>query len=279
VELGEADNTLASPTAARSSQRDYRSCELEAYVPGFTSQTVELASRGAGLASYDVGRIAIHRMGQVQGLTMSATTAMAPEKARKAFTKGLEKARKSQWSSAEKKFQKAVEIYPKFAAAWYQLGLVQEVQKDADPRHCFEQAIAGDPKYVNPYQALARLAFQAKNWPEVVDFSGKLLALNPVNFPDVWLYNAVGNYFLKDVAAAEKSARSGLHVDQQHTQSKLEYLLGMVLAARGAYPEAAEHMRRYIAQAHNPRDVAEGQKELAQIQQVIAKSAAPAPQR
>jgi tetratricopeptide (TPR) repeat protein len=276
--LGEADTSLANPTAARGSQRDYRNCELEAYVPGFTSQAVELAGRSAGLANYDVGRITIHRMAQVQGFTLSATTALAPPNARKAFSKGLEKARKSQWDNAEKEFARAVELYPKFAAAWYQLGLAQAAQKGKDPRHSFEQAIAADPRYVNPYQALARLAFESKQWLEAVDFSGRLLALNPVNFPDVWLYNAAGNYFLSDFSAAETSARAGLQADPKHSVPRLEYFLGMALAARGAYPEAAQHMRQYIAHAGNPKDASEGETELQQIQQLRAKSATPQPQ-
>jgi tetratricopeptide (TPR) repeat protein len=152
-------------------------------------------------------------MAQVQGFTLSATTALAPPNARKAFSKGLEKARKSQWNDAEKEFARAVELYPKFAAAWYQLGLAQAAQNFKDSRHSFEQAIAADPRYVNPYQALARLAFESKQWLEAVDFSGRLLALNPVNFPDVWLYNAAGNYFLSDFSAAETSARAGLQAD------------------------------------------------------------------
>ena len=41
--------------------------------------------------SADIGRLVLHRMGQVEGLTISATSAMAPKDAQKAYEKGHEK--------------------------------------------------------------------------------------------------------------------------------------------------------------------------------------------
>ncbi len=219
-----------------------------AQLPGFTSQPIDLSSRLSTFESADIGRLVLHRMGQVEGLTISATSAMAPKDAQKAYEKGREKASKEKWDEAEQLFSKAVEIYPKYAVAWFDLGRIQFRNNDADPaRHSFEQSIAADPKFVNPYRGLAELDLSQQRWPELVTVTSQLLALNPVSFPDAWLRNALGNYYLQNLAEAEKSARQGMKVDDQHQVPKLEYLLGVILipkaqlhGSRHPHPELSE---------------------------------------
>ena len=218
----------------------------------------------------------LHRLAQVDGLTISATSAMAPKDAQKAYTKGREKAAKEKWDEAQQLLNKAVEIYPRYAAAWFDLGRVQIHNKDAtQARHSFEQSIAADPKYVNPYRGLAELDTQERQWQSLVDITGKLLALNPVSFPDAWLRNALGNYYLRNFADAEKSARQGMKVDEQHQFPRLELLLGVVLAQERNYTEAATHIQNYLKVATQPSEIEEAQRQLAEINRLSASATAP----
>ena len=202
---------------------------------------------------------------------------MAPKEAQKAYQKGLQKADKQKWEEAEQLFSKAVEIYPKYAAAWYDLGRIQLRNNAADPaRHSFEQAIAADPKFVNPYRGLAELDLSQQRWPELVTVTSQLLALNPVSFPDAWLRNSVGNYYLQNLVEAEKSARQGMKVDDQHQVPKLEYLLGVILAQKRNYTEAATHIQNYLKVATQPADVEAAQKQLAEITRLSASASGPA---
>src|SRR5437667_9465767 len=73
----------------------------------------------------DLGMIAMHMLGEVQGFTVSATSAQAPNGARKAFEKGRDQQKKQKWDDAQRSFEKAVEIYPKYGVAWYELGWVK----------------------------------------------------------------------------------------------------------------------------------------------------------
>jgi tetratricopeptide repeat protein len=273
--IGEADvDSISNPgTGSRGSnvQRDWRECELLALLPGFTSQPVDLSSRLSTFESADIGRLVLHRLGQVEGLTFSATSAMAPRDAQKAYEKGREKASKEKWEEAQQLFSKAVEIYPKYAAAWFDLGRIQLRNNDAAPaRHSFEQSIAADSKYVNPYRGLAELDLGQQRWPELVTVTSQLLALNPVSFPDAWLRNAVGNYYLQNLAEAEKSARQGMKVDDQHQVPKLEYLLGVILIQRRNYTEAASHIQNYLKIATQPAEIEAAQKQLAEITRLSA---------
>ena len=277
--ISEADvDSVANPGSNRGGgQRDWRDCELLAVLPGFTSQPIDLSSRLSTLESADVGRLVLHRMGQVEGLTVSATSAMAPKDAQKAYEKGRQKADKEKWEEAQQLFTKAVEIYPRYAVAWFDLGRLQLRSNDTGPaRHSFEQSIAADPKYVNPYRGLAELDTRQQLWPDLVTVTTQLLALNPVNFPDAWLRNALGNYYLHNLAEAEKGARQGMKVDDQHQVPRLEYLLGIILVQKHDYQEAASHIQNYLKVATQPSDIEDAQKQLAEITRLSASASDPA---
>jgi tetratricopeptide (TPR) repeat protein len=276
VGVVDADSSLTNPTSMRGTQRDWRDCQLQAVLAGFISDVVELSSRISTLDQNDLGRIVLHRASRVEGTTISATSAAAPGGARKAFEKGRDEEMKGQWDEAQQHFEKAVQIYPSYAVAWYELGRVQVEKKDAAAAaHCFDQALAVDPQLPGPYHGLAELAFRARQWRQVADMTEKLLALNPVNFPDAWFFNAVGNYFLKNLESAEKSARQGIRVDPQHSIPKLEYVLGVILMEKGEYREATVHMQEYLSLARKPADVDEAQKQLAQIARLSTTASVP----
>ncbi len=180
------------------------------------------------------------------------------------------------WDEAEPLLAKAVEIFPRFAVAWFDLGRVQfHKHDDAQARHSFEQSIAADPKYVNPYRGLAELDLQQKQWQALVTVTRQLLALNPVSFPDAWLRNSLGNYYLYNFPEAEKSARQGMKVDDQHQVPKLEYLLGVILLQKREYQEAATHIQNYLKFATQPAEIEEAQKQLAEITRLSASATPP----
>lgn len=100
-------------------------CELQAVLPGFSSQPVEMERHLHDSGFSDVGTIMLHRMAQVQGFTISVTSARAPAKARKEYDKGRDLEQKQKWDAALVSFQKAVAVYPEYAIAWFEMGRVQ----------------------------------------------------------------------------------------------------------------------------------------------------------
>ena len=137
--------------------------------------------------------------------------------------------------------------------------LVQSIRKLS------QQSIAADSKYINPDLALTQLALSEQKWQELAQVSDRLLALNPISFPEVWLWNTLANYCLNNFAAAEVSARRGLQLDPEHHVPKLEYALGMVLLKKPDYPGAAQHLRAFLRLTTKPVEVAEAQKQLDEI--------------
>lgn len=267
------------PMTAQQQRRELQECELIAVLPGFTSQVVELASLDPTQSeSRDVGTIVLHRLAQVEGFTISATTAMAPSKAKKAFEKGRDQEQKKKWGDAEKKFQEAVQMYPKFAAAWLELGRVQIATKDmAGAQQSLQKAVAADPQFVSPHQLLAALAFQQQHWPDVVEETGAVLRLNPLSFPEDWYYSSVAHDYLGQYDAAEKSARQGIQMDVDHRIPQLEYVLGVILAQKHDYQGAMTHMRNYLRLSPKSADAARVNEQIAKIEKLS--SAQPASQK
>jgi tetratricopeptide (TPR) repeat protein len=274
----DADTSFSEVMSARrNTQREWRDCELQAVLPGFSSESIQLSSRISGFESSDIGRLTLHRLAHVDGLTISVTSALAPGPARKAFDKGREQQGKNHWDKAQESLEKAVQLYPQYAVAWFELGRTQG--KNNNPtgaRESFGKALAADPKYVSPYRALAQLGASEKRWADVVEITDKLVRLNPMDFPEAWLLNSIGNYLGQNFEAAEKAARQGIKVDEAHRAPKLEYLLGMLLLRKQDYAGASQHMQLYLSLVTQPADLDEAHKQLAEIARLSAVAGIPA---
>lgn len=258
-----------TPQGVRSNSDRFSSdCQLQAVLPGFTSQVVEL-SRYPDEQVIDIGTIGVHRMQGVEGYTISASTAAAPPEARKQFQKAQEDEVKGKLENAEKKLEKAVSLYPGFAVAWVELGRLQAQFKKFDAaRQSFAHAMSIDPRLATAYQYQARIAFQQHSWEELVNLTNQLVKMNAVGFPEGWFYNAVGNFYLNRLEVAEQSARQGLKADLQHRVPKLDYLLAVLLMKKRDFSGAAEHFRAYLAHPANPTEAQQVQAQLADAERL-----------
>jgi len=262
----EEDASVDTSRTPGGDQRNLHECQLQAVLSGFSSQTIQIGSRLSGYGSSDLGRIVLHRLTPAEGATVSVTSAKAPAAAKKAFAKGNEQEQKRQLEEAQRSFEKAVQIYPEYAEAWFELGRVRLLRNDtAGAQQAFSKAQVADPAYVSPYRGLCELAMRAKDWPEMAKITKQLLDRYPDSFPDMWLYNALGNYYVGDLSGAEQSARRGVKLDQAHQVPKLEYLLAMIVFQRHDYSEAETHMQQFLQLSTAPADVAEAKRQLAEI--------------
>jgi tetratricopeptide (TPR) repeat protein len=247
-------------------------CELRASYPGYRSDVVDLATRRS-LDDPDLGTIVLHHLGNIQGTTISVTTALAPKHAQKDYEKGIQLVQKGDVANAEKHFAAATDAYPKYAVAWFALGQVQQMQgRNGDARKSFLSAIGADRKYVSPYDALATLDIKESNWQDAADFSKQATDLNSVEFPGAFWSNAFANYNLKRPDAAEASLRSLLKLDAAHKYPQAENLLAHLLAEKGDYSEAAEHLRAYLQLVPNAKDATALHADLDKLEQAGAQA-------
>jgi tetratricopeptide (TPR) repeat protein len=235
-----------SPNSKQTSQFSSSNCDLRASLGGYRSDNVSLAGRRS-LDDPNVGTIFLHRLSNIEGLTMSATSSLAPKDAHKAFDKGLEAVKKSKWDEAETAFLKAGEIYPHYASAWYEVGRVYEQRERlSDAREAYTKAIAADSKFVNPYEHLYMIALKEQKWEEVASTTDRVMHLNPYDFPLAVYYNAVANIQLNKLDVAEKSAREAESMNGATRNPKINYVLGVILAKKQDFRASAAYLRAYL---------------------------------
>jgi tetratricopeptide (TPR) repeat protein len=233
-----------------------RNCEVQAVLSGFRTGSVQLSIRDTS-DDGRVGTIVLHPLSASGALTISVTTAAAPAAAKKAYDKGLESIAKGKWDAAESDLARAVKIYPQYAIAWYELGLVRQKRNDpAGAAEAWNEARKQDPKYLKPYEGLASQADQRGDWTAAEQYSREWLQLDPDDFAAAYLINAVANARLNRVDAAELAARAGLRVDKERRVPRLNYVLGLILMQKQQYAESARYLRTYLELAPNAHDAA-----------------------
>jgi Tfp pilus assembly protein PilF len=255
-DASEDDNHRSANGQSRSGNgigklNDLNGCELRAVLAGYQSSVVILRTLGIDSWEPEVGTIFLKRIGDAPGTTISVTSMAAPKDAMRAYEKA-QKLRAAKPDEAEKELNKAVKIYPKFAAAWTLLGdMRRELNDFAGARADYTQAIAADRAFVNPDYGLAMIAAQEKKWDDAIRFSDEAIKLNSAAFPMAYFLNAAANYNLQKFAPAEESAKKFKALDTQHTHPDVCLLLSYLYSGRQDYAAAAREIREYLVLAPN----------------------------
>lgn len=251
--------------ASVSNADPYFDCELRARLAGYTSSTILLAGRRP-MDNPDVGRIVLYPISQIEGKALSATSANAPKEARKAFDKGVSEAKKKKFEQAEKELRRAVELHPKYAEAWLELGKTYAARKQsAEARDAFSHAIAADPAYVYPYEQLYIIEFEQAQWQELADTTERLLRLNPYEFPGAYYFNGVAHYQLRNWDVAEKSLQQAIQVDFRNMNPKTHYVMGLVMVQKKNYEQATQSLTTFASIAPNDPQVPRARAIIEQI--------------
>jgi tetratricopeptide (TPR) repeat protein len=125
------------------------------------------------------------------GNPISAVELNIPDKARKEFDKGTEAMGKSRWEEAEKHFTKATEIYPRYASAFNNLGIVAiNENKLPAAQGYFQQAIKLDDHLASAYLNVSKLEYNEHHLQEAESSLDRALALDPMNVEAMVLMQA-----------------------------------------------------------------------------------------
>jgi tetratricopeptide (TPR) repeat protein len=253
------------------STQNWNECELLGDAPGYNSQALRIFGEPT-MGMVKVGTVIMHPLGKrADGFAVSAVSLAAPDKAKKAFEKGQEQEKKGKWVAACDNFKKAVEVYPRYALAWLELGRSQLKQNDfANAQQSFHQATQQDPHFVEAYIQIASVAAENKQWKELADATDHLVELAPDSGPNFFFLNSAANFNLGNVGQAESSVTRGLRLDPTHKLPQLEYLYGMILARRGDYNSAIAHMQTYLQLSPHASDSQNAQNKLAELQKLAS---------
>jgi len=259
-------------------------CELRATVSGFHSSVISLVELTPVSSSMDVGAIVVHRVTKIKGMTLSAAPYKTPRDARRAYEKGLEARRNGRLADARQYFEKAVEIYPKYANAWFQLGAVlQNLAQKESARTAYTHATTIDSKFLPPYLSLASMAYEAEDWTQVLNLTNHVLDLDPLNYANVtgyildldpldyaeaYFYNSAANYKLNKLEAAEKSGLKAERLDVRPHFPQLHLLLAEIFARKNDYPAAISETKIYLELVPNAKDADQVRERLAKLEKL-----------
>jgi len=117
------------------------------------------------------------------GGTMVSTAELnVPANAAKEFKKGNDALTREEWRKAEEHLNKAVEIYPQYAAALTNLGVVYGKLNDpVSERSALQKAIAANDHYAPAYFNLAVLCIKQNAYTEAQDLLQRAVPLDPTN--------------------------------------------------------------------------------------------------
>lgn len=245
-------------------------CKIRAVLGGFTSDEVDLGKLKLA-TSNEVGKIVLHKSGAAAGSSVSETTQSAPKEARKNFEKGRELLlQKGRMEDAQKSLEKAVAIYPQFAAAWNELGLMF-ARRDAmtEARNAYRSAISADARYVPPLDGLAFVAAREDKWDEVAQLTSEVIRLDPAGFPRAYFLNGMAKYRARDFDGAEKSTREAIKVDGLHEFPQAQFQLALILIMKRDNAGAAEQLRSYLAANPKGSDAPAAQRELTALEEEL----------
>jgi tetratricopeptide (TPR) repeat protein len=252
-------------------------CHGSACLDGQAGDSCPVRIRLAGYRTAEVtlhqdAVIALKRIGENEGTSISITALNAPKEAKKAYESGVAAMAHKKWEAAQRDFERAVADYPRYAPAWSDLGevLMQDL-KPQEARAACEHALEADPKYLKPYLQLARLALSDGRIEDAGRITTRALALNPVEFPGLYYYDAVVDLRLKRLDDAERSARRAAELDSNHEIPLAESLLGTLLAAKGDRSGAIEHYRKYLQISPDATDASTVKRRIAELEAAAQK--------
>jgi tetratricopeptide (TPR) repeat protein len=246
----------SGPTSGNSlSAANLSGCDVRVSVSGYQPLTYTISGH-ADMTGIQVGTMRLSRIGGVPGSSVSVTSLLVPDKARKEFEKGQKDGQNKNYKAAAEHLEKAVAEYDKYAAAWNALGAFysgnQELEKS---RQSFAKSIAANPKYVPPYMNLANLELQDGKDENAIQEAGQVLDLDPGN-PFANFIQAMGNFNLRRLDSAEKSALAA-EKGSNGGIPEVHVLLADIHLQKADDSAAMIEMRAYLREAPNGKYAAQ----------------------
>ncbi|HEU5401272.1 MAG TPA: tetratricopeptide repeat protein [Terriglobales bacterium] len=130
--------------------------------------------------------------------------AKIPGKAEKEFQRGEDAFEKKSYPEARDHFQKAIDLYPNFDAAYNGLGATLAQTGDFDgAQKAFERSIQVNNNFAQGYRSLAQVAAHKQDFAKAANLLEQSLTLQPLN-PDALSHLAQFDYILgKDKSVPE----------------------------------------------------------------------------
>ncbi len=259
-------------------------CVLQAVLKGYDSTAVNISRLNWWSNPY-LPEITLREhdasLGKVNTLfdtNIYFSSSSIPPDARQPWANALKAMQKENWALAERQLRIVVKEAPDMAEAWSYLGEVtQYLGQTEDALQAFEKAVKLDRKLTKARIGLLRSQMSLNRWADGQATADALIRDKADNeYPEIHAHLAIARYNLDDLEGAASSAQEAILRDTKHQLPRSEMVLATILAARGDYDGAREHMQRYLDLDPRAADAAAIREQMSHLGEKGASGEAPA---
>lgn len=187
-----------------------------------------------------------------------------PDDARKEFDKGTRAMADQDWTSAQRRLSHAIELYPRYALAYSNLGLVYARMKDpAREREALEKAIELNNHMVPAMVNLAKMCFREGNSVRAESLMENAVRADPDNAEALTLL-AQAQLLNKQYEAAVTSAHS-VHSMPHPNLAVVHYIAARALEHENRPQEAIVELQTFLKEESSGTRADQVRKEIAQL--------------
>lgn len=211
-----------------------------------TAETGELDLTESGPNSTEY--VSIHRVASDQPGTgtLSVADLNVPPDAKKEFEKGTDSMEKKKWPEAKDHLSRAVDIYPKYALAYNNLGVTYlRLGQGPQAVEAFRNAVRFDEHIGQANLFLGQFYYDNKNYKDAEPCLQRALDAEPRN-PQILL--ALANTQMRNGENDQALANAQkVHAQPDHKKYALAHLIAAgILSDRGETEKVAEEYRQFL---------------------------------
>jgi len=177
--------------------------------------------------------------------TVSASALQIPEGARREYDQALRKVAKRDFDGAIASLHRAVDIAPRFLAAWNQLGtMAYQLQQYPQAESYFRRGLEADPNAFEPLVNLGGVLLNLGNLEEALKYNTEAVRRRP---EDALAQSQLGMSYalLNRLAAAEEHLLISIHLDPLHF-SRPQLTLADVYLRKNEPQRAADQLESFL---------------------------------
>jgi Tfp pilus assembly protein PilF len=197
--------------------------------------------------------------------TASTLALHIPRKAHKQLERGDAALRQGKLGNAEERYAKAVEIYPQFAQAENNLGIVlMKEGRRPEGKTAFERALAIDARYAPAQVNLAKIAFDDKRFQDALKLARQALTTEPLSTAALFVATEA-SFFSGNYSDTISYSRT-LHLLPHKEFSLIHFLAARSLEAEHRSDEATSEYQTFLREDPHDPNAARARESLTLLQ-------------